>query len=71
MNQCPFKVGDFVIYRPSAIGRDKSTMTDLRALKPGSRYKVVRIDKGVYVVLEGYESSSAGGLYWSEFERST
>jgi hypothetical protein len=69
MSNCPFKVGDSVIYRPTAIGRDKSVMTDLGNLTPGGRYKVARIDKGAYVVLEGYESSPAGGLYWSEFER--
>jgi hypothetical protein len=69
MNKCPFKVGEFVVYRPSAVGRDKSVMIDLASLQPGARYKVSRIDKDVYVVVEGHEGSPAGGLFWTEFER--
>lgn len=66
---CPFEIGEFVIYRPSAIGRDKSVMTDLVTLQPGARYKIARIVKDAYVVLEGFENSSEGGLYWTEFQR--
>jgi len=40
-------------------------MTELAALKPGERYKIVRIESDAYVVLEGVEN--AGGLYWTEF----
>jgi len=69
MNKCPFNVGEFVVYRPSAAGRDKSVMTDLAGLQPGARYRVSRIDKEAYVVVEGHEGSPAGGLYWTEFER--
>ncbi len=42
-------------------------MTELAALKPGSKYKVVRIDSGVSVVVEGFENTAGGGLYWTEF----
>ncbi len=42
-------------------------MTDLGILKPGDKYKVLRIDKEIYVVLEGFENSPGGGLHWSQF----
>jgi hypothetical protein len=42
-------------------------MTDLADLKPGEKYKVARIEQGSYVVVEGFENSSGGGLYWTEF----
>jgi hypothetical protein len=42
-------------------------MTDFAALIPGNRYKIVRIDNGVYVVVEGFENAVGGGLYWAEF----
>jgi hypothetical protein len=67
MQACPFKVGDFIIYKPSVIGRGKIIMTDLANLKPGERYKIARIDDGVYVVVEGFENSIPSGLYWTEF----
>lgn len=63
----PFQVGDLVVYRPSNEGRGRTIMTDLGNLVPGNRYKISRIDKGVYVVLEGFENATAGGLYWTEF----
>jgi len=65
---CPFKAGELVIYKPSDAGRGKSIMTDLADLRPGARYRVVRVDRDC-VVLEGFESSPTGGLYWREFER--
>ncbi len=65
--ECPFKVGDTVIYRPSGRGRGLVVTTDLAALRPGERYKVARIEKGAYVVVEGFENSPGGGLYWTEF----
>jgi hypothetical protein len=68
MPSCPFKANDIVVYRPSAAGRGKSVMTDFARLEPGKRYRVVRIEKNAYLVLEGFESSAAGGLYWTEFE---
>ena len=42
-------------------------MTDLSALKPGNKYKIVRVDDGVSVVVEGFENAVGGGLYWTEF----
>jgi hypothetical protein len=44
-------------------------MTDLAALKPGAKYRIVRIDKEVSVVVEGFEDSPGGGLYWTEFTK--
>jgi hypothetical protein len=65
--QCSFKVGDTVVYRPSDRGRGLVIMTDLAALKPGNKYKIARIDNGVYVVVEGFENAAGRGLYWTEF----
>ena len=69
MKKCPFKVGDDILYKPSFEGLGQSVMTDLRALKPGKKYKVVQIVDDFYVVVEGFESSPGGGLYWTEFEK--
>jgi len=65
--KCPFKIGDTVVYRPSNKGRGVVIMTDLAALKPGNKYRIIRIDEGVSVVVEGFENAVGGGLYWSEF----
>ena len=65
--KCPFQVGQTVTYRPSLRGKDLGVMTDLAALEPGRKYKVARIDRGQYVVVEGFETATGGGLYWTEF----
>ena len=65
--KCSFKVGDTVVYRPSSRGRGHIIMTDLAALKPDNKYKIARIDKDVYVVLEGFENTTPSGIYWTEF----
>jgi hypothetical protein len=36
-------------------------------LIPGKRYKIENIQKGAYVVVEGYVHPG-GGIYWTEFE---
>lgn len=64
---CPFKIGDTVVYRPTLKGRGAVIMTDLAALKPGNKYRIVRIDDGVSIVVEGFENAVGGGLYWTEF----
>ena len=68
--KCPFKVGDTVVYRPTLKGRGAIIMTDLAALKHGEKYKIARIDEGLYVVPEGFENAVGGGLYWTEFAAS-
>jgi hypothetical protein len=65
--KCPFKVGDTVVYQPSNKGRGSIVMTNLAALQRGNKYKIVRIDEGVSVVVEGFENAVGGGLYWTEF----
>jgi hypothetical protein len=60
--KCPFTIGDFVIYRPTSRGRGLVVMTNLSASKPGDKYKIVRIDKGDYVVPEGLENATPGGV---------
>ena len=65
--KCPFTVGDVVVYRPSERGRGQSVMTDFARLIPGAKYRIVRIEKDKYIVPEGFENTSAGGLFWTEF----
>jgi hypothetical protein len=69
MEPCPFKVGEVVRYTPTRRGRHLGVMTDLAALKPDEKYRIAKIHKDAYVVLEGFEYSPAGGLYWTEFKR--
>jgi len=68
MHANPFKAGDTVVYKPSSAGLSRSLMTDLAKLQPGKRYKVARIEKDAYLVLEGFASSPTGGLHWTEFQ---
>ena len=74
MQNCPFKIGDTVIYQPTRRGfaLDASGIPQYR-LQPGKLYKVERIVKTVasdhineYVVVEGY-NAPGGGIYWTEF----
>ena len=64
---CPFKVGDMVFYRPSSRGIGLSA-NDAPEWNPkiGEAVKIVKIEKGVYLVVEGY-THPGGGLYWTEF----
>jgi hypothetical protein len=64
---CPFSVGQSVVYRPTGHGRGWIIMTDLADLVPRNTYKIVRIEKEDYVVVEGFENTSCGGLFWTEF----
>lgn len=66
--KCPFRVGDWVIYRPSSRGRGLIIMTDLCRLVPNQKYKVSRIEDRDYIVVEGFENSIPSGLFWTEFE---
>ena len=67
--ECPFKIGDTVVYKPSARGRAACTHTDLGALEPGKRYRIAKIEEDKYLILEGFEDSPGGGLFWTEFSR--
>ena len=69
MKSCPYKAGEIVRYTPSSRGRGSVIMTDLAALKPGDEYRIARIDNEVSVVIEGFENSPGGGLYWTEFTK--
>ena len=67
---CPFAVGDNVIYRPSARGLDLDVMSSSsEKLTPGKEYKIKEIQKGGYILVEGY-NHPGGGIYWSEFQPS-
>jgi len=65
-DECPFKVGDKVIYKPSPRGYGLEATHDGR-LEPGRTYVVSEIQNDRYVVVHGY-SHPGGGLYWTEFE---
>jgi len=65
---CPFKVGNKVIYSPSAKGKAYDATTPLpERLAPGKEYEVDKIQDASYVVVKGYHSPG-GGIYWSEFK---
>jgi hypothetical protein len=63
--ECPFKPGDVVVYRPSQRGWDVEVMSE--RLVRGKEYIVTEIQNGAYVVVEGYKHPG-GGLYWTEFQ---
>jgi hypothetical protein len=63
MSSCPYKPGDVVIYSPSVRGYD---LVDGERLVIGKTYKIERIEKESYIVVEGYRHPG-GGLYWTEF----
>jgi hypothetical protein len=65
---CPFQRGQIVVYRPSVRGRGHVVHTDLAGLVPGRSYRVAQIVEERFVVIEGFENSPGGGLFWSEFE---
>ena len=67
LKQCPFKIGDTIIYKPSSKGRGAIIMTDLAALQPGRKYKVAKIENEKFIALEGFENAIPSGLYWTEF----
>jgi hypothetical protein len=62
---CTFKIGDVVIYRPSARGLGLAA-NDTEKLVPGKTYKVNAIQRGNYLLVEGY-NHPGGGLFWTEF----
>ena len=65
--KCPFAVGSVVVYRPSAKGRGAIITTELAKLVPGQKYRIAKIEDGIYIVAEGFETAVGGGLYWTEF----
>jgi len=67
VERCPFKVGDVVIYRPSARGKGLSA-NDRPEWNPkiGEAVRIVKIEKGAYLVVEGY-AHLGGGTHWTEF----
>lgn len=56
-----------VVYQPTDAGWGRNLYTELSALVRGQTYRVSSIKEGRYVVLEGFETTSCGGLYWTEF----
>lgn len=64
---CPFKVGQTVVYRPSDRGIALEVMSsDSEKLTPGNAYRIEKIQDGIYVVVEGY-THPGGGIHWTEF----
>ena len=65
----PFRVGDYVRYTPSGRGLALDVMSPPgEKLVPGKTYRIERIAKGSYVVVEGYRHPG-GGIYWTEFTK--
>ncbi len=68
-DRCPFEVGQYVVYRPSLRGTALDVMASpSQKLTPGAAYRVKAVQKGLYVVVEGYDHPG-GGIYWNEFEK--
>jgi hypothetical protein len=66
-DHCPFKIGQIVFYRPSPAGKGPGTAgAPPRPFKAGDAVRIMRIEDGKYVIIDG-DGSSAGGLYWTEF----
>ena len=62
----PFRVGDRVVYTPSDRGSALAANDPPAArLTPGHAYRVVEIQEGRYVIVEGHDHPG-GGLHWSE-----
>jgi|GEM_PF-769875 hypothetical protein len=68
VESCPFKVGDMVIYRPSARGLTTDIMSSPSSqLIPGTAYRIIEVQNNAYVIVEGYHHPG-GGIYWTEFK---
>jgi hypothetical protein len=66
-DECPFKVGDRVFYRPSKEGTRSSIMNSpVEPPKIGQAVKIAKIIDGHYIQWEGYNHHS-GGIHWAEF----
>jgi hypothetical protein len=63
--KCPFKIGDWVVYRPSQRGAGLSA-NDPDLPKVGETVRICDIVNDNYLVIEGYPHPG-GGLYWTEF----
>ena len=67
LKYCPFKIGDKIIYQPSAKGKAFEVMTPLsEQLIPGKEYVVSKVQDSCYITVDGY-NHPGGGLYWTEF----
>jgi hypothetical protein len=63
--QCPFKVGDTVIFSPSEHTRGwYQHAWDKLRIKPGDQGIITRIDQGVYVYLD----DNRGGFFFDEYK---
>jgi hypothetical protein len=67
MNRCPFKPGDFVVYRPTWSGRARVELNELCDLVPGRTYVVADVVADSRVLISGFENRIRGGLDWTEF----
>jgi hypothetical protein len=68
-NACPFRAAELVTYSPSDHDRGNLVMTEYVDLKRGGTYRITRIDKDFYLVLEGFEKTACGGLFWTLFSK--
>jgi hypothetical protein len=62
--ECRFKIGDFVVFCPDerTVGWSYPTFDRVK-LKPGDSGTVTRIERGMYLYLDG----DRGGFHWQCF----
>ena len=60
---CPFKIGDQVVFNPSKRTLGWNTFIEENGLKQYHAYKIVDINNGKYLTLEGVK----GGWHWHDF----
>jgi hypothetical protein len=63
MENCPFRIGDKIVYTPSRRGH---ALIDGERPVVGHEYIVRNIVNGQFVEIEGYDHPG-GGIHWSEF----
>jgi len=67
VTQCPYKVGQRVVYRPSQRGLDSEVMASpTEKLIQGKTYVISSIEKNLYLEVQG-NTHPGGGLFWTEF----
>lgn len=60
---CPFNIGDSVIFKPSERTLGLYHNIEKHGLIPGEIYKITEISEGTYLKFE-----EGGGWPWNEFE---
>ena len=62
MTECPFRVGQTVVWRPTSL-KDIGSQVMVENLTIGASYVISEIVDGTYLKFEGVYSAG-GGLHW-------